>query len=97
MTKNKKKINQTKEEVFWMNNDFTDHLQDFEQLEDNALIVDPKLANTIRARARKKHLVAIRLDDEQYSLAQKLALKKDMGLSTLIRAWIKKGILAESK
>lgn len=97
MKRKKEKINDKKEHDYWEKNDFSDHISEFEPVNSEEFLLDPKKAKQIRERARKKHLIAIRLDDEQYSLAQKLALRKDMGLSTLIRMWIKKGIMAEMK
>lgn len=97
MKKTQKKMpkfkNEKKEHEFWSQNSLTNHLHEFEYAD---VQVDPKLAYRIRERSRKKHIIAIRLDEEEYSQSQKLALKKGFGLSTLIRTWIAQGILRES-
>lgn len=79
---------------FWSKHDFTDYEGEFEPVPEGVQL-DPKLARKIRERARKKHLIAIRLDEEQYSKAQRLALKKSLGLSSLIRMWISQSIRQE--
>lgn len=89
--------NEAEERRFWSLNDFADYAHEFEELPEGSVKLDPKLARKIRDRARKKHLVAIRLSDEEYAQAQKLALEKSFGLSTLIRSWIAQGIARELK
>ena len=96
----KKKIPtlKTEEEVdeFWSRHDFADHLDEFETVPEGVHL-DQKLARKIRERARKKHLIAIRLDDEQFTKAQHLALRKSLGLSSLVRMWISEAIRREAR
>lgn len=82
----------TEDEVdqFWAGQDFTDYVDEFQP--EKGVQLDPKLAKKIRDRAKKKHLIAVRLDDELYSKAQKLAFKKSLGLSSLVRMWINEGL-----
>lgn len=93
---NKKSLPKFKSEKeehdFWSTHSITDYLDEFEN---SNIEIDPKLAHKIRERHRKKHIIAIRLDDNEYSQSQKLALKKGFGLSALIRSWIAQGISRE--
>lgn len=84
---------QTDEEIdeFWSKHDFSDYVDEFKFVPER-MRLDPKLARKIRERAKKKHLIAIRLDEELYSKAQRLALKKRLGLSSLVRMWISEGL-----
>lgn len=79
---------------FWSSHDFTDYEDEFEPVREKT-VLSPKLAKKIRERSRKKHLIAVRLDDEQYTYAQKLAFSKSLGLSTLIRTWIVEALRRE--
>lgn len=85
------------EQEFWGSRDSTQFMHELKALPAGEIQLDQKLARKIRERARKKHLIAVRLDDQQYSLAQKIAFKKSLGLSTLIRTWIAQGIWQELK
>ena len=87
----------TEEEVdqFWSSHDLTDHLNELESVPEGVKI-DPKLARKIRRRSQKKHLIAIRLDDNQYSKAQRLAIQKSLGLSSLVRMWITEALRREA-
>lgn len=93
MKKKSKKIptfkSEEEEHAFWSKNSITDYPDEFEN---SNVEIDQLLARKIRERSRKKHLIAIRLDDMEYSKSQKLALGKGVGLSTLIRSWISQGI-----
>lgn len=80
---------------FWGAHDFTDYLEDFEAIPEHVTL-SPELAKKIRVRSQKKHLVAIRLDEVQYSRVQKIALKKSLALSSLIRTWIAQAIQKEA-
>ena len=94
----KKKMSTLKKEgeihEFWGKHDFTDHQDEFEPVPEGVRL-DPKLVRKIRDRVKKKHLIAIRLDEDQYSKAQKLALKKSLGLSSLVRMWISEALRRE--
>lgn len=99
MKKTKKKTlpkfkSEKEEQAFWSQNSLADYSDEFATVD---IEIDPKLVRKIRERIKKKHIIAIRLDDEEYSQSQKLALKKGFGLSTLIRAWIAQGISREMK
>jgi len=98
MQKKKKKLkSDNAEHEFWSKNDLTDYLNDYEILDAKEFSMDPNLSRQIKKQAQKKHLVAIRLDDTLYSLAQQLAVKKSLGLSSLLRSWIAQGIRREIK
>ena len=65
----------------------------FDSLEkiDNAFMLTPKLAESIRLRA-KKRLIALRLPEWQISGARRVAKMKKVPYQALMRHWIGEGL-----
>jgi len=75
------------------NHDMAPYLDDMERI-DNAFLLTPELAESIRLRA-KKRLIALRLPEWQISGARRVAKRKKVPYQALMRHWIGEGLSRE--
>lgn len=83
MTKIPKFKTEAEEAKFWATHDFTDYIDDTEEVE---LELSPELSQTIRDR------FVIRLTPGQRKKLEKIAEKKGVKPQNLINSWIDQGI-----
>lgn len=71
--------------------DLADYWDSFKEVKDQTEL-DPKLAQAIDRRSRRKQLISIRLENWQIRLAKATATREKIPYHTVIRRWIDEGI-----
>ena len=77
---------------FWATHDAADYI---DALKPARLALAPALQRRIKARAKRKKLVTLRLEIDQIAAAKAVALRKSIPYQTLIRMWISEALVRE--
>ena len=77
---------------FWATHDAAAYI---DALKPVGLKLDPALRRRIKARAKFKKLVTLRLEVDQITATKAIALRKSIPYQTLIRMWISEALVRE--